>query len=194
MVGVNVPPNLMAAFEFDEADLEANQSGQLTEKQRQAIQPNALWRISDRMADKVAAISTIVGGILRIILNLIALLEIAVLVVLSVLTLWIVKEPQKWICLSVVLLAIASVIVWLTSRSGRRGVPRRMRKVSTIEGIIKLQPGTYNKPHLLRLNRQRFAISENEFNVLKSGHAYRLYYVGKIIVSLEPSYRSKERE
>jgi hypothetical protein len=182
---MNIPSTVMVAFDFDKSDLVANRAGQLTEKQRRTLRPNALLYYWDKGAGKVAPIGRIVAWTIGLGLDLIALLELVALASLAILSFWVLSEARRGASLFLVLLAVGHALLWLISWRTRRRVRARPSKVSTTEGLIKLKPGTPQRPHLLRLNRRQFVLTDAQYEVLTSGQRCRLYFMGDRILSIE---------
>jgi hypothetical protein len=180
---MNVPDQVMLAFEFDEADLVANRAGQLTEKQRHALKPNVFGYFTDTISTQWKPVIRV----MRLSLDVLAILEWVVFTAVALASLWVPNEVNRGISLFLLLVAAGTAIWWLIYRRTGRNKQRHTRLVSTTEGIIQLEPGTHHKPPQLRLNRRQFVLSDAQMKALASGQPYRLYFVDKVILSMESS-------
>jgi hypothetical protein len=185
----NVPSQVMLAFEFDEADLAANRAGPLTEKQRHALKPNVLGYFTDRVSIRWKA----VVRAMRLGLDILAVLEWVVFTSVAVVNLWVPNEVNRGTALFLLLIAAGTALLWLIHRRTDHYEQGQLHTVSTTEGIIRLEPGTQHRPLQLRLNRRQFVLSDAQMKALTSGQSYRLYFVGKIILSMELSPVSGDR-
>ena len=170
----------MASFGFDESDLAANQSGELTEKQLRVLYPNALQFTMARLSP----IRRVVAWTTELMLALFALLSLISLALLAIMCVWDANEVTTGLGLALIFAAVEITLLWLIRRKTRQ-IRTDRRKINTIAGIIKLQPGSSHRPPLLRLNRRRFPLTDDQFAALKSGLWCRLYFVGDVILSLE---------
>jgi hypothetical protein len=180
---MDVAAQVMQAFDFDEEDLVANRLGQLTAKQRHALKPNVLGYTPNSISTQWQA----AAGAIRLSLDILAVLEWVVFTTVGLVSLWGQNQVNRGIGVFLLLLAVGTALLWLRYQRTGRNEQGHRHPVSTTEGIIRLEPGTQHRPPHLRLNRRQFALSDVQMKALNSGRSYRLYFVDKVILSMELS-------
>jgi hypothetical protein len=160
--------DLMNAFHFSEADLEANRMGQLTDNQRKNL----------------SYISYILSKLDNASINLLIRIFLFLFVLVVVPSFTPINDLCRAVYVVSALIAGAFFLGFIKTNK-RFSLPRRTHKmVMSAEGIIKLQ--TIGNQHILKLNRRRFLLTSDQHNVLTSGTTYRLYYLGQVLLSIEP--------
>ena len=160
---------LMAALDFDEADLEANQVGQFSQRQIKRLNAN---RVAVTFGWALVLLAGIcLGALVLAASNPVAGLEASTIAIL---------------------LTIAGVDVllflynWL--RANRLAADLRARQIAQVEGRVdlKLSSGQYSS-YFLNIGGMRFPMKQPQFLAFKNGDPYRIYYTprSKKILAVE---------
>ena len=155
---------LMAALNFTEADLEANQAGALSARQVAALEQRRNWSFMGMIA------SIVVTALVFLIASVMQPGDDAIVVAI----------------LSTIPIAFA---IWLAYTAYRYGKDVAERHSAAVEGRVELDiGGGQNSTNLaIKLENKKFRVNKRQFLTFKSGDPYRIYYAprSKRVLSAE---------
>lgn len=163
----------MRAFGFDEADLEANQHGELSPRQREHL--DNLWQSRRRWGIYTLAVIFGMQGVAFILVLITGNLNL--------------EELRQGGPIVLLIYAFLTIIGLISSH--RHNNRMKAGKVEIAEGQARLHTGQarYGTFYQLRLKWKRFDLmNEKQFDAFEAGAAYRVYYVNitpALILSVE---------
>jgi hypothetical protein len=165
---------LMHYFDFDNADLQANRNGQLSDRQRVKLEGE---RRSFRNAARVSGLVIAAGS----------LVLLAVIIGLGMID----RSPFLEIVIPLLFVAPIGFAAYLIA--GRyQGAPFAVKR---LEGPVHLRPsatgsriGTGARRYALLVDEHTFSVSPELQRVIRDGERYRVYYASdwEDILSMEP--------